>query len=133
MGGTCTRDSIYNTLSCIGDVMTFRAQGMRAWLLQRLSAFYLAIVVLVSVVWWFATDSVSYEEWRQLIGHPFVAVILALFFLALLFHAWVGIRDVMVDYIPHIGVRLVFLLSIAGVLLSMAVWTTFILLSVVYI
>lgn len=113
--------------------MTFRAQGMRAWLLQRLSAFYLAIVLLAALIWWFTTDSISYEGWRQLIGHPFIAVILALFFLALLFHAWVGIRDVMVDYIPHIGVRLVLLLSIAGILLAMAMWTTFILLSVVYI
>jgi len=113
--------------------MTFRAQGMRAWLLQRLSAFYLGVVVLIATVWWLTTDIISYLEWRQLIGHPFIAVMLALFFMALLFHAWVGIRDILVDYIHSVGVRLVLLLSIAGVLLAMAVWTTFILLSVVNI
>lgn len=113
--------------------MTFRAQGMRAWLLQRLSAFYLALIIIIVSVWWITTDSITYTEWRQLIGHPFIAVMLALFFLALLFHAWVGIRDIMVDYIPNIGIRLVLLLTIAGVLLAMAIWTTFILLSVVYI
>lgn len=113
--------------------MTFRAQGMRAWLLQRLSAFYLAVVVLAVLIWWFTTDSINYEQWRHLIGHPLVSVALALFFMALLFHAWVGIRDVMVDYIHNIGIRLVLLLSIAGILLAMAVWTTFILLSVVNI
>jgi succinate dehydrogenase / fumarate reductase membrane anchor subunit len=106
---------------------------MRAWLLQRLSAFYLGVVILIVSVWWLTTDSITYVEWRQLIGHPFIAVMLALFFLALLFHAWVGIRDIMLDYIHHIGIRLVLLLSIAGVLLAMAVWTTFIILSVVYI
>ncbi len=106
---------------------------MRAWLIQRLSAVYLSLFLLYVLFWWLTTDRLSYTEWRQLIGQPFMAVALGLFFSALLVHAWVGMRDVLVDYIPHIGLRFFILIGVALFLLALGIWVALILVAVVMI
>ena len=111
--------------------MTFRAQGMRAWLLQRLSSVYMAVFIVTVLVWYLVTDTVSYSAWRELMGQPVVAVAVVLFFCSLLIHAWVGMRDVLIDYVPIMGLRLVILLGIAVFLVAMGIWVAFILISVV--
>ena len=113
--------------------MTFRAQGMRAWLLQRLSSVYMAMFIIGVLVWYLLTDTISYNTWRELLAQPVIAIAVVLFFCSLLIHAWVGMRDVLIDYVPVMGLRLVILLGIAVFLLAMGVWVAFILISVVKI
>lgn len=110
--------------------MTFRAQGMRAWLLQRLSAVYLALWLLTAGAIWLWHGAWDYAGWRALLGHPVVNISLALFFLSILIHAWVGMRDVLVDYVPRMGLRFVILIGMAAYLLAMGIWAALILLSV---
>ena len=54
-----------------------------------------------------------------------------LFFGSLLIHAWIGMRDVLIDYVPIMSLRLVILLGIAVFLIAMGIWVAFILISVV--
>lgn len=110
--------------------MTFRAQGMRAWLLQRLSAAYLAAFLIAVLVWYFNTGSYTYVQWRSLVGHPLVNVALALCFMAVLVHAWVGMRDVLVDYVPAMGLRFFILIGVAATLVALGVWMALLLISV---
>jgi len=111
--------------------LTFRAQGMRAWLFQRLSAVYLGIYLLLIIAAWFCFDRLSFSEWRALIATPYINISLAILFIALLLHAWVGVRDVLVDYASHAGVRFVILVAVAFSLLAMGIWVLNILVSVV--
>jgi succinate dehydrogenase / fumarate reductase membrane anchor subunit len=111
--------------------MTFRASGMRAWLLQRLSSVYMLAFIVVALVWYAMTDAISFTAWRDLLGQPVIAVAVVLFFCSLLIHAWIGMRDVLIDYVPIMGLRLVILLGIAVFLIAMGIWVAFILISVV--
>jgi succinate dehydrogenase / fumarate reductase membrane anchor subunit len=111
--------------------MTFRASGMRAWLLQRLSSVYMAAFIVAVLLWYAMSDATTYTAWRELMGQPVVAVAVVLFFCSLLIHAWVGMRDVLIDYVPIMGLRLVILLGIAVFLVAMGIWVAFILISVV--
>jgi len=111
--------------------MTFRASGMRAWLLQRLSSVYMAAFIVVTLLWFATNDAITYTAWRELLGQPVVAVAVVLFFGSLLIHAWIGMRDVLIDYVPIMSLRLVILLGIAVFLIAMAIWVAFILISVV--
>jgi succinate dehydrogenase / fumarate reductase membrane anchor subunit len=111
--------------------MTFRASGMRAWLLQRLSSVYMAVFIVTVLVWYLVTDAISYSAWRELLSQPVVAVAVVLFFGSLLIHAWIGMRDVLIDYVPIMSLRLVILLGIAVFLIAMGIWVAFILISVV--
>jgi len=73
------------------DILSRQAHGLRDWLLQRVTAVYLG-------------------------GQPLVAIASAGFILAMLLHGWVGIRDVIFDYIHSVSLRLM-LLSLIGLLL----------------
>ncbi len=102
--------------------MSRAAQGLRAWLLQRFTAIYLAIY-LVSVLSYGAVhDSFSYSEWRSWLGNPGMGVTTALFALAILLHVWVGIRDVLIDYIHAVWLRLLLMAATALVLLTSLLW-----------
>lgn len=102
--------------------MKAQFSGLRAWLLQRVTAVYL----LGFIVWLAATLLVappgSFEAWRGWVttGAPRVAFLL--FFLALGLHAWVGLRDVAIDYVKPLGARLVVLALVAGGLAAVVLW-----------
>ena len=48
----------------------------------------------------------SYEAWSGMFAGGFMRFMTFLFFLALFYHAWVGIRDIYMDYIKPVGIRL---------------------------
>jgi succinate dehydrogenase / fumarate reductase membrane anchor subunit len=96
--------------------------GLRPWLLQRLTAAYLAGFVGYALVALAAAPPQSLEAWRAWVLAPARAVATALFFLALLAHAWVGVRDVVLDYVRAPGVRVAVLAALALALLAQGLW-----------
>lgn len=101
--------------------------GLRAWLLQRVTALYLLGFIL-----WFVTHALlspptSFEAWRgwMLAGGPRLTALL--FFLALALHAWVGLRDVLLDYVKPFALRLAALATVAGGLAATLLWAALIL------
>ena len=94
--------------------MSRAAQGLRAWLLQR----FLLWVLSYNAV----RDSWSYSEWRSWLGGPGMGISTALFALALLLHVWVGVRDVLIDYIHAVWLRLLLMAVTALVLLASLMW-----------
>jgi succinate dehydrogenase / fumarate reductase membrane anchor subunit len=94
-----------------------RAQGLRAWLWQRGSAIYLLVYVLVAGVLLLWRQPSSHEAWRAWMAQPAMTLATAVFFWALLIHAWVGGRDVLIDYARPLSLRLA-LLAILGLMLG---------------
>ncbi len=83
-----------------------RHAGLHTWMLQRLSALYLATYTLYLLVHFAARAPADYQAWQAWIAVPAVAIGGALFFLALLLHAWVGLRDILMDYVHSLTLRL---------------------------
>jgi len=102
--------------------MSRAAQGLRAWLLQRFTAIYLGIYLIVVVAIIAGSEAFTYQEWRNWLGGPWMSISTTLFALAVLLHAWVGIRDVLIDYIHAIWLRLLFMAGTALVLLGSLLW-----------
>jgi succinate dehydrogenase / fumarate reductase membrane anchor subunit len=102
--------------------------GLRAWTVQRVSAVLLLGFVLSFGVYLLAAPPASYEEWRALVSKPATGVALAIFSSTLLAHAWVGVRDVVLDYVHSRPLKAVLLAGLAvalttsgaGVLLALA-------------
>lgn len=97
------------------------SSGLRGWLIQRLSAVYIAIFSLVLMGAWI-DQSVTYYVWRNWVANPLVNITLIIFFLAILFHAWVGIRDIVMDYIKPDYARYLLLTGFGLVLIGMGLW-----------
>ncbi len=102
--------------------MSYRVDGMRVWMMQRITALYLALY-LVGVSGWFWLHPVTdYAGWRAWFSHPPAAIGSAGFLLALLIHGWVGLRDVILDYVHSLGLRLVVLTLVAFLLIGCGFW-----------
>lgn len=114
--------------------MSVQAQGFRAWLLQRLSAVYIGLYVVIALFCIVTNlDNITYQKWQQIVSQPFVNVSLLLFFYAIFLHIWIGSRDIIIDYIKPVSVRLVTLTVIALGLFVMLIWVNLILISVLQI
>lgn len=79
--------------------------GFRDWLVQRVTAILMLVYTVALLVLLISIPS-THEAWRTLFGHLSVKVFSLITFFALLWHAWVGIRDVWMDYIKPVGLRL---------------------------
>ena len=112
--------------------MSRQASGLRAWILQRITGAYIALFVLyLAGVFLFAAPADG-TAWRAWVGSPWVSITGMLFFLAVLLHAWVGVRDILIDYVRHTGLRVGALAAVAFVLLGSGIWAAKILLMTVH-
>lgn len=103
--------------------------GLNAWLLQRISAVYLAGFLVYFLVSLLTCAPQSYADWSGWMSSSTMALATTLFFIALLSHAWVGMRDVLLDYVKPFALRLTLLILLAVGLLVMALWVIRILLT----
>ncbi|NOZ38401.1 MAG: succinate dehydrogenase, hydrophobic membrane anchor protein, partial [Gammaproteobacteria bacterium] len=99
--------------------MSIRAQGMRAWLLQRLSGAYIGLYLLVALFMIVTGPTLDYTHLHHLMSQPVVSIASLLFFFFVLIHAWVGIRDVLLDYVQFTALRFSILMVLALGLLTM--------------
>lgn len=102
--------------------MSRRASGLRAWFLQRASAIYLLLFFLYMLQHLIFNAPSDHLAWQSWVAQPLVSFGLLLFFASLLLHAWVGIRDVLIDYLHPTAVRVSLLTMIGFVLTGCALW-----------
>lgn len=90
--------------------------GLRAWTLQRASALYLLGFILVLALRLLADPVDGHARWVEFWRSPWMASGALLAVAALGLHAWVGARDVVLDYVRPAMARPVALAAIAAVL-----------------
>ena len=90
--------------------------GLRDWLLQRLTAVAMAIYTVGFFACFMVEAPHSYGDWKAMFSTVFARLATMLFVASLLYHAWVGMRDILMDYLRATGVRL-FAQVIVGFLL----------------
>jgi succinate dehydrogenase / fumarate reductase membrane anchor subunit len=73
-------------------------------------------------------NDVDFQQWRDWIFYPFNTIAAGLFIIALLMHAWIGIRDIILDYVHNTLVRMLAFTLVIVVLAGSALWCAKILL-----
>jgi succinate dehydrogenase / fumarate reductase membrane anchor subunit len=96
--------------------------GLRAWLVQRATAVYLLGFILYFVAQFVLAPPAGYGAWRSYVAQGWVGALVLGAFVALLLHAWIGLRDVMLDYVKPTAVRVVALPLVAGGLIAVGLW-----------
>lgn len=104
--------------------------GLRDWLAQRATAVIMAIYLAVFGLLLLALRPDSYEAWRGLFVLPGMRLASSVFFGALFYHAWVGVRDIVMDYVQPTLVRLVLEVAVITCLFAYGVWALQILWSI---
>ena len=101
--------------------------GLRDWLAQRISAVVLVVYTLLLLGTVVLLPELNYGTWAGLFASVWMKVATLLAVLALVYHAWVGVRDIFMDYIKPTGVRLFLQVVTVVALVGYACWAVIIL------
>lgn len=102
--------------------MSRRASGLKAWFLQRVTAVYVALFGVYLALRFSLAPPADHAALVAWAASPWVALGLLLFIPILLAHAWVGIRDVLMDYMQPIALRATAMTLVGFVLLASGLW-----------
>ena len=95
-------------------VVTGAHYGMRDWLAQRITAVLMALYTLVLLVQvLFSRGPLGYDSWAGIFNPQWMRMFTLVIFVSLGWHAWVGMRDIWMDYVKPVGWRL--LLQVATI------------------
>ncbi len=104
--------------------------GLRDWMAQRVTAILMAVYTLVLLVSFLSGSNFTYEGWAGMFAKQWFKLFSLVTFLGLYYHAWVGMRDIWMDYVKPAGTRLVLQFLTIFWLIGCAAWTVQILWSV---
>ncbi|WP_334133670.1 succinate dehydrogenase, hydrophobic membrane anchor protein [Tepidimonas sp.] len=88
-------------------VVTGAHYGLRDWLVQRVTAVLMALFTVVLLAQVLLTSGpLGYEGWAGIFAAPWMKFLTFAVVVALTWHTWVGVRDIWMDYIKPVGLRL---------------------------
>lgn len=96
--------------------------GLRDWLAQRVTAVVMAIYSVIFVVMLLKLPQFDYANWKAMWSASWMRYATLLFLLSLFVHAWVGMRNIFMDYIKNTGVRLTLYALVILALVAYAAW-----------
>jgi succinate dehydrogenase / fumarate reductase membrane anchor subunit len=101
--------------------------GWREWLAQRITALVMAVFAVFIYGFFLIKGGVSYPEWKELFAAQWFRILALLFLLSLYYHAWIGVRDVLMDYVKPLAIRLTLQVLVLLALLCFTIWSVAIL------
>ena len=97
--------------------------GMRDWLSQRVTAVLMAVFTVVLLLQLlFVQGPIGYDAWAGIFSAQWMKVLTFVVVVSLAYHAWVGMRDIWMDYVKPVGLRLVLQVATIGWLVGCAGW-----------
>ena len=104
-------------------IVTGAHYGLRDWLAQRITAVIMAIYSIIAVVVFLSNKNITYLVWRDFFSQGWMRVATLLFIVSLAWHAWVGVRDILMDYIQPAGLRLALEVLVLLTIAAYVGWT----------
>ena len=107
----------------VNRVVTGAHYGLRDWLAQRITAAVMVVYVLFIAGYMLTQPALGYDMWSALFSSDVMRSFTLLFLLSLYYHAWVGMRDIVMDYVKPAGIRLAIHVATILVLLMYVIWS----------
>jgi succinate dehydrogenase / fumarate reductase membrane anchor subunit len=101
--------------------------GLKDWIAQRATAVVMAFYSVFIVAIFLVLGPTDFEVWRSIFANGPVKFFTFLFALSLFYHAWVGIRDLWMDYVKPVSVRFTLHILTLLALIGYTAWTAAIL------
>ena len=90
----------------INRILVGAHYGLKDWIAQRATAVIMAVYsVLIAVVLLIVRPG-TFDAWHGVFANGVIKFMTFLFFVSLFYHAWIGVRDIWMDYIKPVGLRL---------------------------
>lgn len=91
----------------VKSVLGVSHQGLRDWVIQRVTAIILALYSIGMFVFFCRHTDLAFYEWHNLFSALWMKVATLLFVLSLLFHAWIGMWTILTDYVKPFWLRFI--------------------------
>jgi succinate dehydrogenase / fumarate reductase membrane anchor subunit len=103
-------------------IVTGAHYGLRDWLAQRVTAVVMAVFVLLLVAMLLISPPHDYASWKAIFSERWMRIASLLFLVSLFWHAWIGMRNILMDYIHATGIRLALQILVILSLLFYTIW-----------
>ena len=90
----------------VNRIVTGAHYGLTDWLAQRVTAVVMAAYTVIAFLMVATGGTLGHAGLKALFAPQWFRILTLLFVASLLWHAWVGVRDILMDYIQPTGVRL---------------------------
>jgi succinate dehydrogenase / fumarate reductase membrane anchor subunit len=80
--------------------------GLRDWMAQRATALVMALFTVALIVQVLLPGPMGYDKWAGIFSRQWMKVLTFVVIVSLAYHVWVGVRDVLMDYVKPVGVKL---------------------------
>lgn len=107
----------------VNRIVTGAHFGLRDWLVQRVTAAVMAVYAVVVVLHLATQPSFGYDTWAELFSGNVMRTFSLLFLLSLFYHAWIGVRDIVMDYVKPASIRLVIHVLVILALVVYTIWS----------
>lgn len=81
--------------------------GLMDWLAQRVTGVLMAIYTLIIFAAALGGATASREAWQAFMTNGLIRFLTFLFIISLCYHAWVGVRDIWMDYVNSAAMRVI--------------------------
>lgn len=103
-------------------VVTGAHYGLRDWLAQRVTAVIMVVFILCLTLLLLLWPPRDYAEWKAVFSNQWIRTASFLFLVSLFWHAWIGMRNILMDYVHPTGTRLTLQILVILSLLFYTVW-----------
>ena len=80
--------------------------GLKDWMAQRITAVIMVLYTATLLIAFLTGQNFTYEGWAGLFARQWFKLFSLVTFAGLFYHAWVGMRDIWMDYVKAVGLRL---------------------------
>ncbi len=107
----------------VSRVVTGARYGMRDWLVQRVTAVIMSVYTVIVLAVLLGGVPISYAVWKDLFTQGWMRVATLLFAASLAWHLWVGVRNILMDYVKPDGLRLTLQVMVLLTIAAYLGWT----------
>ncbi|BAE74148.1 Succinate dehydrogenase hydrophobic membrane anchor subunit [Sodalis glossinidius str. 'morsitans'] len=108
----------------ISNASALGRNGVHEWLLVRASAIVICLYIIYLLGFILLADTLTYDVWRGFFATPMTKVFTLLTLFSILVHTWIGMWQVLTDYIKPLALRLLLQLTIVIVLMVYLLYGT---------
>ncbi|UDG79996.1 succinate dehydrogenase membrane anchor subunit [Candidatus Steffania adelgidicola] len=108
----------------VSNTSALGRNGVHEWLLVRSSAILIFLYIMYLAGFILFSESLTYELWRSFFSNSIMKVFTMLTLLSILVHTWIGMWQILTDYIKTLSLRLLLQLAIATVLIAYLLYGT---------
>ena len=106
----------------VSNASAFGRNGVHDFILVRATAIVLTLYILYMVGFFALSGELTFEAWTGFFSTAFTKVFTLLALLSILIHAWIGMWQVLTDYVKPVAIRLGLQLVIVVALLVYVIY-----------